>query len=124
MGQRHAQELRVQVIAFVKECHSNRKAARHFRVSPRFVNNFVKLKAATGSLQPHHPGHAPGGGRFATHTAFVRRRMEEAGDLTLDELGVELTERGLSVHRSSVGRLLHRLGSAITNSADQRAAGA
>ncbi|WP_235777227.1 MULTISPECIES: winged helix-turn-helix domain-containing protein [Rhizobium] len=30
--------------------------------------------------------------------------------MTLDELCVELAERGVIVHRSSVGRMLHRLG--------------
>ena len=36
--------------------------------------------------------------------------MAQNGDLTLDELCIELGKRNLNVHRSSVGRLLHRLG--------------
>ncbi|MEO5757152.1 MAG: winged helix-turn-helix domain-containing protein, partial [Mesorhizobium sp.] len=36
--------------------------------------------------------------------------MDENGDLTLDELCVELEGRGVTVHRSNVSRLLHRLG--------------
>ncbi|MFC6488343.1 winged helix-turn-helix domain-containing protein [Nitratireductor sp. GCM10026969] len=36
--------------------------------------------------------------------------MAEAGELTLDELCAELEARGVSVHRSNVARLLHRLG--------------
>ncbi|WP_244574587.1 winged helix-turn-helix domain-containing protein [Cohaesibacter sp. ES.047] len=36
--------------------------------------------------------------------------MSENGDLKLDELCLELAERGVHVHRSNVGRLLHRLG--------------
>jgi transposase len=36
--------------------------------------------------------------------------LDKNGDLTLDELCVELAGRGVSVHRSNVGRLLHRLG--------------
>jgi transposase len=123
MGKPHPLALRVRVIAFVEEGHSNREAARHFRVSPRFVNNLVKLKAATGSLQPRRQGHAPGGGKLAAHAAFVRSRLEEAGELTLDELCVELAGRGVSVHRSNVGRLLHRLGlSHKKNFAGQRTA--
>jgi transposase len=40
----------------------------------------------------------------------VCQRMAENGDLTLDELCVELDGRGVTVHRSNVARLLHRLG--------------
>ncbi|PDT76171.1 transposase, partial [Sinorhizobium sp. BJ1] len=42
MGKSHPLALRNRVIAFVEDGHSNRAAARHFRVSPRFVNNLVK----------------------------------------------------------------------------------
>ncbi|TIX80307.1 MAG: transposase [Mesorhizobium sp.] len=84
----------------------NREAAWHFRVSPRFVN---KLKAETGSLE--RAGKVTGfdGGKLAAHADFVRRRMQENGDLTLDEVCIEMEGRGLTVHRSNVGRLLHRL---------------
>ena len=37
-------ELRSRVVAFVEEGHGHREAARHFRVSPKFVNDMVKLK--------------------------------------------------------------------------------
>lgn len=37
-------------VAFVEECCGHRDAARHFRVSPRFVNDLVILKRETGSL--------------------------------------------------------------------------
>ncbi len=56
MGKSHPLALRSRVIAFVEDGHSNRAAARHFRVSPRFVNNLVKLKRATGSLAPRRQG--------------------------------------------------------------------
>lgn len=49
MGKSHPIALRVRVAAFVEEGHSHREAARHFRVSPRFVNNLMILKRATGS---------------------------------------------------------------------------
>ena len=81
-----------------------------FRVSPRFVNNLMKLRAETGSLEPCRQGHGPGGGKLAAHAGFVRARLDENGDPTLDELYAELEGRGVSVHRSNVGRLLDRLG--------------
>lgn len=123
MGQPLPMALRERVAAFVDEGHGHREAARHFRVSPRFVNELMKLRRETGSLAPRRQGHAPGWGKLAPHGAFVRERMAEAGELTLDELCVELEARGVVVHRSSVGRLLHRLGlSHKKNFAGQRAA--
>ena len=50
MGKSHPIELRSRVVAFVEEGNSNRAAAAHFRVSPRFVNDMMKLKRETGSL--------------------------------------------------------------------------
>lgn len=41
MGKPHPMELRERVVAFVEEGNSHREAARHFRVSPRFVNNMM-----------------------------------------------------------------------------------
>lgn len=110
MGKPHPMELRSRVFAFVSEGHSNREASRHFRVSPRFVNSLMLLKAQTGSLEARRQGHGVGKGKLAGHSDFVRERMAQNGDLTLDELCLELRDRGVVVHRSSIGRLLHRLG--------------
>jgi transposase len=109
MGKSHPIALRSRVVAFVEEGHGHREAARHFRVSPRFVNNLVILKRETGSLAPRRQGHV-GGGKLNAHGDWARERLAENGDLTLDELCVELAGRGVVVHRSNVGRLLHRLG--------------
>jgi transposase len=125
MGKPLPMALRERVAAYVDEGHGHREASRHFRVSPRFVNELMKLRRETGSLEPRRQGHAPGSGKLAPHVDFVRGRMAQAGELTLDELCVELEGRGVSIHRSNVGRLLHRLGlSHKKNSARQRAAAA
>lgn len=122
MGKPLPMALRERVAGYVDEGHTNRQAARQFRVSLRFVNELMKLRRETGSVEPRRQGPAPGGGKLAPHAAFVRRRMVEAGELTLDELCVELAARGVIVHRSNVARLLHRLGfSHKKNSASQRA---
>jgi len=42
MGRPHPMELRRRVVDFVEEGHSHREAARHFRVSIRFVNDMVR----------------------------------------------------------------------------------
>lgn len=109
MGKPHPIELRERVVSFVEEGNSHRSAAARFRVSPRFVNNMVILKRETGSLSPKRQGN-PGRGKLNAHAEWVRRRIREVGDLTLDELCVELAERGVVVHRSSASRLLRRLG--------------
>ncbi|CDZ30842.1 ISSpo6, transposase orf A [Neorhizobium galegae bv. officinalis] len=109
MGKPHPIELRARVVAFVEEGNSHREAARHFRVSPRFVNNMVILKRASGALSPARQGHL-GGGKLVGHEEWVRSRLAENGDLTLNELCVALAGRGVLVDRSTVSRLLHRLG--------------
>lgn len=123
MGKPHPMALRERVAAYVDEGHGHRAAARHFRVSPRFVNDLMKRRRETGLLEPRRQGHAPGWGKLASQAAFVRERVAQAGEVTLDELRVELEGRGVVVHRSNVGRLLHRLGlSHKKNAAGQRAA--
>ena len=103
-------ELRSRVIAFVEEGHGHREAARHFRVSPRFVNDMVILKRASGDLLPQAQGnHAEG--KLARFAAWLRGRLAVKGCLTLDEIVAEMAVvHGLSVHRGSVGKWLHRLG--------------
>lgn len=109
MGKPHPIELRSRVVAFVEEGNSHREAARHFRVSPRFVNNMMIRHRSTGSLAAARQGHPPGG-KLTSHGQWIAARMAENGELTLDELCVELAGRGVDVHRSTVGRFLNRLG--------------
>lgn len=110
MGKPHPIELRERVVAFVDAGHGHREAARHFRVSPRFVNDMIKLRRETGGLAPKRQGN-PGRGKLTDVAGWVRARVAERGELTLDALVIELHEaHGLKVHRSAVGRLLHRLG--------------
>jgi transposase len=110
MGKPHPMELRARVVAFVEEGNSHREAARHFRVSPRFVNNMVILHRSRGSLAPARQGHGPGGGKLVAQSQWIADRVADNGDVTLDELCVELAGRGVTVHRATVGRFLHQLG--------------
>ena len=121
MVKAHPIEIRSRVIDFVEEGHGHREAARHFRVSPRFVNDMVILKRESGGLEVK----ARGGRRrskLAPYDTWMQARLVEKGDLTLDEIVVELASvHGIAVHRGSVGRWLHRLGlSHKKNSARQR----
>ena len=123
MGKSHPMELRSRVVAFVAEGHGHREAARHFRVSPKFVNDMVILKRESGGLVPQRQGHS-GDGKLAPFEGWMRERLVAKADLTLDEIVVELASvHGVSLHRASVGRWLHRLGlSPKKNSARQRTA--
>jgi len=103
-------ELRKRVVDFVEEGNSYRKAAERFRVSPGFVDAMVRSKRKTGSLEALPQGRR-GHGKLVEVREWVRERMASRPDTTLDELTAALREeRSIEVHRSSVGRLLKRLG--------------
>ena len=72
MGKPHPMELRSLVIAFIEEGHGHREAARHFRVSPRFVNDMVILKRESGGLSPKAQGQPYGGQTGALHGLAAR----------------------------------------------------
>lgn len=126
MGKPHPMELRERVVAFVDEGHTHREAARHFRVSPKFVNDMIKLRRETGHLEPKRQGNHGRTSKLRGLEDWVRGRLAEKSELTLDELCVELEcEHAVRVHRSAVGRWLHRLGlSHKKNAARRRAAAA
>lgn len=98
-------------MAFVDEGHSHRAAARYFQVSPKFVNDMIKLRRETGGLAPKRQGNLGRTGKLRGLDVWVRGRLAEQGDLTLDDLRLALDrEHEVCVHRSAVGRWLRRLG--------------
>jgi len=110
MGKPHPVELRERAVALVEQGNTHTETARRLCVSIKFVNDMVRLKRETGSLEPKPQGN-PGRGKLSGVKEWVRARIAARPDLTIDELTAQLhAEHGLRVHRSSVGRLLHRLG--------------
>jgi len=110
MGKPHPVELRLRAVAVVEQGNTHRETARRLCLSIKFVNDMVRLKRETGSLEPKPQGN-PGRGKLSGVKDWVRERIAAQPDLTIDELTARLdAEHGLKVHRSSVGRLLHRLG--------------
>ena len=86
------------------------RTPRRLCVSIKFVNDMVRLQRATGSLAPKPQGNS-GRGKLICVEGWVERRIAAQPDLPIDEPTVELgSEHGLKVHRSSVRRLLLRLG--------------
>ncbi|WP_448786238.1 hypothetical protein [Brucella intermedia] len=82
MGKPHPIELRERVVAFVNEGNSHREAARHFRVSPRFVNNMMILHRSSGCLAAARQGHPPGSVKLLAHGDWVREQMSARGETT------------------------------------------
>ncbi|MGS4945876.1 hypothetical protein ACVDG3_22515 [Meridianimarinicoccus sp. RP-17] len=110
MGKPHPVELRERAVLLVEQGSTHTEAARRLCVSIKFVNDMVRLKRETGALAPKPQGN-PGRGKLTDVKDWVRRRIAARPDLTIDELTAELAaDHGLKVHRSSVGRLLLRLG--------------
>ena len=70
----------------------------------------MRLKSDTGARAPKPQGN-PGRGKLTGVRDWAKNRFDAQPNLTIDELTTDLgSEHGLTVHRSSVGRLLHRLG--------------
>ena len=110
MRKPHPVELRERAVRLVEQGSTHTETARRLCVSIEFVNDMVRLKRETGSLAPKPQGN-PGRGKLTSVKSWVASRITAQPDLTIDELTAELaTEHGLKVHRSSVGRLLLRLG--------------
>ena len=80
MRKPHPIELRVRVVAYVDEGHGHREAARHFRVSPKFGNELVKLRRETGSLAPRQQGNGGGHGKLAGRPTGSRPASLPGGD--------------------------------------------
>lgn len=110
MGKPHPVELRERAVRLVEQDSKHSEAARRLCVSIKFVNDMVRLKRETGALAPKPQGN-PGRGKLTGAKGWVERRIAARPDLTIDALTAELAaEHGVKVHRSSVGRLLLRLG--------------
>lgn len=110
MGRPHPLALRQRVVAHVEAGNTHTSAAERFDVSIKFVNDMVKLKRETGSLSAKPQGN-PGSGKLKPHADWIRSQVDAKGEITLDELvGLLADEKQIVIHRSSVGRLLHRLG--------------
>ena len=78
MGKPHPLEMRERVVAFVDDGHSHRAAARHFRVSPKFVNDMIKLRRDTGGLAPKRQGNLGRTGKL-----LADRHEDAEPDVTL-----------------------------------------
>ena len=122
MPRAYSLDLRERVFGFVKDGHSRRAAAAHFKVSVSFVVNLMKAVRARGSLKPK----ASGGRRHAKlepHRSFLLAQVVEKADITMPELAAELAAAtGETADPASLSRWLIRAGYRFKkNSAGKRA---
>ena len=111
MGKPHLVELRSRVIGYGDEGQGHHQAAQHFRVSPKFVNDMVKLRRESGGLTLRRQSNGGGHGRLVDVTGWLEARVAAKSGITLDELVAELAEtHGIAVHRATVWRVLRGLG--------------
>ena len=111
MGKPHPVELRQRVVDHVAEGNTHRSTAARFKVSVKFVNDMVRLKAVTGGLAPKVQGNGGGHGKLSALKDWIARRIGEKRDLTAAALAAEIgTAHGVTVRRGSVWSLLRDLG--------------
>ncbi|WP_205965942.1 hypothetical protein [Paracoccus liaowanqingii] len=67
-------------MTYVDEGHGHREAARHFRVSPKFVNDLVKLRHKTGLLTPKKQGNGGGHGKLVGVAGWLKARVVQRRD--------------------------------------------
>ena len=107
MSKPYSEDLRERVVGAVEGRLSRRQAAEVFDVGVSSVIRWVQRFRATGSLAAKPMG----GDRrslLAGERTWILERIEEAPDLTLEELRDELKARGVIVGYGTVWRFFER----------------
>jgi transposase len=119
-------DLRKRIVdAYQKAEGSVRELAARFKVAPKTVQNYLNLARATGSVEPRPHGGGPAPKLDEAGVRELRTVVEEKNDRTLDEIAHELDRRcEVRVGRSTVWRLLDRLGITRKKNATRRRTGA
>ncbi len=86
MSRPHRTALRERVVAYVEDGHSNKQAARYFRVSPRFVNNLMIRHRRPGTLEAKPQGRPAGMGKLTDRQEWLRQRLAESRPIKCDTL--------------------------------------
>jgi len=108
MGRPYSEDLRSRIVAAVEDGATRTAAAGQFGVSVSCAIKLVQRFRQTGSVAPAPRGRKPFA--LAAHDALVRELVAARRDMTLDELTLELEDRGIHVGRSSVNRFLKACG--------------
>ena len=107
MSKPYSEDLRERVVAAVEGGLSRRQAAELFDVGVSSVIRWVQRFLATGSVaaQPMGGDHRS---RLIGEREWILERIEQAPDLTIEELRDELKARGVVVGYGTVWRFFAR----------------
>ena len=101
-------DLRERVIAAVEGGLSTRQAAARFSVGIATAGAWARLKRATGAVRPAKQG-KPKGSVLDAHADFIFALIDEAPDITLDEMAERLAQEcGVTVVSTAVWKFLDR----------------
>ena len=107
MARPYSMDLRQRVIGAIEGGISRRKAAQVFDVSPSSAVKWMLKHRSTGSVAP-----GPMGGdrrsKLGSERDWLLERSQAEPDLTLEEIRVELEERGVHVGYGTVQRFFAR----------------
>ena len=111
MTRSYSVDLRVRVIAFVRDGHSRRAAARHFSVSDSFAIKLLHRQGRSGSPAPARQGRPRGTGKLAPYEGFLVQVVEARPDITMPELAAQLMDQhGVRAEPATLSRFLCRRG--------------
>lgn len=109
MGSALSKDLRVRVIDAVEDGMSRRAAAARFGVSYSSAIRWVSEWMQSGRTEARPRGGDRHSHRIEAHAAFLKAKIEEVPDITLDELRQALlAERGEAFGDSSISRFFQR----------------
>lgn len=94
MGKAISADLRERVIEAIERGASRRGAAAHFGVSPSSAIRWHAAYKETGRTTPNPQGGDRRSRRIEAHAAFIGDLVEEAPDITLEEILEALKARG------------------------------
>jgi transposase len=111
MGYGHGLDLRTRIVeAYERGEGSIRELAERFAVSPGTVQNYLKLKRATGRVNPRPPSGGVTPLIGDEDLPKVQQLVEEQPDATTEEFADELARKhAIAVSRPTMGRALQRL---------------
>lgn len=112
MGAAYSEDLRRCIIKGAEGGQESVRAlARRFEVGKSFVSRLIQQYRETGSLsaKPHGGGEKPQIG--LENLAWLKAKVVEQNDITLEELCKELEEsKGINVSQSTMCRALQKIG--------------
>ena len=108
MGKPYSMDLRERVIAPIEGGTSTRQAAARFSIGIATAGTWARLKRAKGEVTPAKQG-KPKGSVLDAHEEFIFGLIEEAPDITLEEIAERLAQdRAMKVVSTAVWKFLDR----------------